>query len=68
MSPLCFLHSRWVIALTHPEANSGPTGARAGAVLAPGSPGSVLFDLVGVLPHAVTFVAPLQTETGSRER
>lgn len=55
-----FGHLRRVVALTSPETNSSSTGARAGAVLAPGAPGAVLFDLVGVFPHAVTFVAPLQ--------
>lgn len=55
-----FGHLRRVVALTSPETNSSSTGARARAVLAPGAPGAVLFDLVGVFPHAVTFVAPLQ--------
>lgn len=53
-------YSRRVVALPRPEANSSSAGARARAEFAPGAPGTVLPHLIGVLPHAVTFVAPLQ--------
>ena len=55
-------YSRRVVALPRPEADSGPAGAGAGAVFAPGAPGAVLLHLVRVLPHAVALVAPLQRE------
>ena len=61
----CVAHLRRVGAETRPESNAGAAGARAGAVFAPGAPGPVLLDLIWVLPHAVTFVAPLQRTTGS---
>lgn len=51
-----------VVALAGSESDARPAGARAGAILAPGAPGSILLHLVGILPHAVTFVAPLQGE------
>lgn len=51
-----------VVALAGSEADTRSTGARAGAILAPDTPGSILLHLVGILPHAVTFVAPLQVE------
>lgn len=51
-----------VVALAGSEADARPAGARAGAKLAPGTPGSILLHLVGILPHAVTFVAPLRWE------
>lgn len=60
-------NSRWVVALARPEANAGSAGARAGAQLAPGAPAAVLPHLVGVLPHAVTFVAPLETQRRSKK-
>lgn len=60
-------NSRRAAALPRPEADSGSTGARAGAILAPGAPGAVLLDLIRVLPHAVTFVAPLQRRTGEHQ-
>lgn len=64
----CYCHSRWVVALACPEANPSSTGARAGAIFAPGAPDAVLFDLIRVFPHAVTFVAPLQRMMGERKK
>lgn len=60
-------NSRGAVALARPEANAGSAGARAGAQLAPGAPAAVLPHLVGVLPHAVTFVAPLQAKKGKKK-
>ena len=53
-------------ALAGADADPGSTGPRAGAVLAPVAPGPVLLHLVGVLPHAVTFVAPLRRRRDNR--
>lgn len=64
-SRFCSLcHSRRVAALASPKADAGSTGARAGAVFAPGAPGAILLDLIWVFPHAVTFVAPLERDSG----
>lgn len=50
---------RWVVALAGAEADSHATASRAGAEFTPRAPDAILLHLVGVLPHAVTFVAPL---------
>lgn len=51
-----------VVALAGSEANTRPTGTRTGAKLAPVTPDPILLHLVGTLPHAMTFVAPLKGE------
>lgn len=55
---------RRVVALPCSEADAHAAAPRAGAKFTPRAPGSVLLHLVGVLPHAVTFVAPLQEKQG----
>ena len=49
----------WVVALASSEANPGPTGAGTGTIFRPRAPGAILRHLVDILPHAVTFIAPL---------
>lgn len=49
-----------IVALARSKANAGSAGPRAGAEFGPGSPVAVLLQLVHVLPHAVTFIAPLR--------
>lgn len=50
----------WIVALACSETNSSSTGSWTGSEFCPGSPVAILFQLVSILPHAVTFIAPLR--------
>lgn len=58
----------WIVALARSEANSSSTGSWAGAKFCPGSPVAILLQLVSILPHAVTFVAPLRENGHGKQR
>lgn len=58
---------RRVVALAGSETDTRPTGTRTGAILAPIAPDPILLHLVGILPHAVTFVAPLKEEVSQNQ-
>lgn len=58
------LYSRGVIALARSKTYTSSTCPGAGAKLGPRPPVAILLLLVGILPHAVPFVAPLgETKT-----
>lgn len=58
------LYSRGVIALARSKSYTSSTRPGAGAKLGPRPPVAILLLLVGILPHAVPFIAPLgETKT-----
>ena len=61
-------HSRGIIALACSKTNTGSTCPRTGAKFGPRPPVAILLLLVSILPHAVSFIAPLrETREGNYE-
>lgn len=60
-------YSRGIIALACSKTNTGSTRPRTGAKFGPRPPVAILLLLVSILPHAVSFIAPLTETKGNYE-